>query len=144
MWIAQSPKPQLRTQSLYRHTMRIAAVVLVCGATACSAPVFPDNTPTKAEVPFLGSQLTQTEIATWAAQIAQQRQNHAQQWANAKRACYQRFFVNSCLQKALEIHRTQSAVLRKQDIELNRQRRFLQEIDRQLRLKANQSKLSKR
>lgn len=149
MWTALLHKPSTEA-IIARHARplggfywRLCTLMTVCVLAACTAPVFPDNTPTKAEVPFLGAQLTQQEIATWAAQIAQQRQTYDKQWVEAKKACYQRFFVNACLHQALEAHRRQSAVLRKQDIELNRQRRFLQEIDRQLRLQKNQHELKK-
>lgn len=146
MWIAQLPKPQMikhqaRIRKLRVYMLRVSAGLAMCVFSACSAPIFPNNTPTKAEVPFLGDQLTQAEIKIWTAQITQQSQDHTQQWSKAKRACYQRFFINACLHNALATYRAQSAILNKQKIELNHQRRALQEIDRQLRLQKNQKKL---
>ncbi len=145
MWTAQLPRliSSAKSKLLYGY----AGASILFGLfylTACSAPVFPDNKPTKSEVPFLGTQLTQEAINSWSLKVDQQRQKYKTQWSNTKRSCYQRFFVNACLRKALETYRKQTSVLRKQNIELNRQRRVLQEIDRQLRLKENQIKLQQR
>ena len=51
--------------------------------------------------------------------------------------CYQRFFVNRCLAESRTAYRLEESVLRKQDLELNRQERLLKEIDRQLRIQQN-------
>ena len=112
------------------------ALVCVCSLVlaGCSAPVLPDPKPTVQEVPFLGKQLTQQQIADWREKVDAQRNQIQAELAEQKRACYQRFFTNACLQSSQRNYRMQEAVLRKQDIELNRQDRLLKDIDRQLRL----------
>ena len=117
------------------------ALVCVCSLVlaGCSAPVLPDPKPTVQEVPFLGKQLTQQQIAEWREKVASQRNQLQATLLEQKKACYQQFFTNACLQSSQRSYRTQEAVLRKQEIELNRQDRALKEIDRQLRLQEKAS-----
>lgn len=106
--------------------------------SACESMPLPDLTPTQEEVPFLGQQLTQAQIAEWRARVEQQR-SEMQSAAQAERvACYQHFFVNSCLEDSRRKFLQQHAVLRKQQLELNRQERVLREVDRQLRVQQKQ------
>lgn len=128
---SRAPAPAPRKQALATCICLSAMAVLLAG---CSAPVLPQPTPAAHEVPFLGKQLTQQQIADWREKVDAQRNQMQTEFAEQKRACYQRFFTNACLQSSQRNYRMQEAVLRKQDIELNRQDRLLKEVDRQLRL----------
>ncbi|MDO5654092.1 MAG: hypothetical protein Q4G39_08310 [Brachymonas sp.] len=118
------------------HLARLGIASAICGMTlaACSAPPLPNNTPTKEEVPFLGQQMTQEQINQWRDQIDTKRQTLQQTLSAQKQDCYQRFFVNACLNKSIDAYRAQDRVLRLQENELARQERVLTGIDRQLRL----------
>lgn len=109
--------------------------VSALASTACTPPTLPDKTPTKEEVPFLGQQLTQEQIAQWREKVSQQRGLLQQRWEREKVECYQRFAVNACLRKSRQQYVLEEAVFRKQELELNRQSRVLTEIDKQLRLR---------
>lgn len=149
MWTVPSPEASLRTpvarrpQSL-RHSrhcpaLRAVAVTVVLGLAgllaACTPPKFPDTTPTKEEVPFLGQQMTHEQIGQWLAKVVAQRAQLQQTLQAQKMECYQRFFVNTCLRQSQQSYQQRAAILRKQEIELRRQERVLVEIDKQLRLK---------
>ena len=112
----------------------LAALAFLAG---CTAPKLPSLQPTVEEVPFLGQQLTQEQIVEWRNKVEQRRQVVESRHAAEKVACYQRFFVNRCLADSRSTYRMEDSVLRKQGLELNRQERMLQEIDRQLRIQQN-------
>lgn len=135
---ASSASPVAR-RPFHHSALRAAAATAMLGLggllAACTPPKFPDTAPTKEEVPFLGQQMTQEQINRWLAQIAAQRAQLQQQLHEQKVACYQRFFVNTCLRTNQQAHQEKMAVLRKQEIELRRQERVLIEVDKQLRLK---------
>lgn len=141
---ASSSSPVAR-RPLYHFALRAAAATAMLGLggllAACTPPKFPDTAPTKEEVPFLGQQMTQEQINRWLAQIAAQRAQLQQQLHEQKVACYQRFFVNTCLRTNQQAHQEKMAVLRKQEIELRRQERVLIEVDKQLRLKEHGQQL---
>ena len=133
---SRAPASAPRKQALATCICLSAMAVLLAG---CSAPVLPQPTPAAHEVPFLGKQLTQQQIAEWREKVASQRNQLQATLLEQKKACYQQFFTNACLQSSQRSYRTQEAVLRKQEIELNRQDRALKEIDRQLRLQEKAS-----
>ena len=141
---ASSASPVAR-RPLYHSALRAAAATAMLGLggllAACTPPKFPDTVPTKEEVLFLGQQMTQEQINRWLAQIAAQRAQLQQQLHEQKVACYQRFFVNTCLRTNQQAHQEKMAVLRKQEIELRRQERVLIEVDKQLRLKEHGQQL---
>lgn len=144
MWTVPSPEAsllhtpvasQLRHRSAW-HAVVVTAVLGLAGMlAACTPPKFPDTTPTKEEVPFLGQQMTHEQIGQWLAKVAAQRAQLQQTLQAQKVECYQRFFVNTCLRQSQQSYQRQAAILRKQEIELRRQERVLVEIDKQLRLK---------
>lgn len=117
----------------------LAAVGLVALAflAGCTPPKLPTLVATVEEVPFLGQQLTQEQIAEWRDKVARHRAAIEARHATEKVECYQRFFVNRCLAESRTAYRLEESVLRKQDLELNRQERLLKEIDRQLRIQQN-------
>ena len=143
MWIVPSPEVSLQmhvaSQLRHRSAWRAFAVTAVLGLAgilaACTPPKFPDTTPTKEEVPFLGQQMTHEQIGQWLVKVAAQRAQLQQTLQAQKAECYQRFFVNTCLRQSQQSYQRQVAILRKQEIELRRQERVLVEIDKQLRLK---------
>lgn len=133
--LPHSPRSFLHLHQLQRSFASALMLAVCMLATACTPPTLPNPTPTKEEVPFLGQQMTQEQIAQWRQQVSTQRAQNQQTWSEEKQACYQRFAVNACLRKGRRHFLQKEAVLRKQDIELNRQSRVLTEIDKQLRLK---------
>lgn len=112
----------------------LAALTALAG---CTPPKLPSLQPTADEVPFLGQQLTQEQIAEWRNKVEQRRQANETRHAAEKVACYQRFFVNRCIAESLNAYRIEESMLRKQHLELNRQERLLKELDRQLRIQQN-------
>ena len=112
---SRAPAPAPRKQALATCICLSAMAVLLAG---CSAPVLPQPTPAAHEVPFLGKQLTQQQIAEWREKVASQRNQLQATLLEQKKACYQQFFTNACLQSSQRSYRTQEAVLRKQEIEL--------------------------
>lgn len=143
MWTVPSPEVSLHTpvvghmrhRTAWRAVALTAALGLAGMLAACTPPKFPDTTPTKEEVPFLGQQMTHEQIGQWLAKVAAQRAQLQQTLQAQKVECYQRFFVNTCLRQSQQSYQRQAAILRKQEIELRRQERVLVEIDKQLRLK---------
>lgn len=117
-----------------RQAGAVLCILSAAALAACTPPKIPDPTPTPEEVLFLGRQLTQQDIAQLHQQVKGQRANLRQGWEADKRNCYQRFWVDACLKQQRRDYLAQDLVLQKQEVELNRQDRRLQEIDRQLRL----------
>ena len=134
MLISPSPKQAQRRLALVCLCLCPCLCICALALAACSAPVLPDPKPTVQEVPFLGQQLTQQQIADWREAVSARRSQLQTDLVEQKKDCYQRFFTNTCLQKSQRNYRAQETVLHKQEIELNRQDRLLKEIDRQLRL----------
>ncbi len=120
-----------------RSCLAAFGLVALAFLAGCTPPKLPSLQPTVEEVPFLGQQLTQEQIAEWRDKVAQRRQAIEARHAAEKVECYQRFFVNRCIAESRSTYRMEASVLRKQDLELNRQERLLKEIDRQLRIQQN-------
>ena len=133
---SRAPAPAPRKQALATCICLSAMAVLLAG---CSAPVLPQPTPAAHEVPFLGKQLTQQQIAEWREKVASQRNQLQATLLEQKKPATSRFLPMPAFKAGSRSDRTQEAVLRKQEIELNRQDRALKEIDRQLRLQEKAS-----
>lgn len=126
---------------IFRHIpVRVALAVsglAIVALSGCTPPPLPNLQPTQEEVPFLGQQLTQEQISQWQEQVEVRRRAILARHASEKVACYQRFFVNRCLAESRSTYLLEEQVLRKQQLELNRQERVLKEIDRKLRIQQN-------
>lgn len=118
----------------------LTTLVAATAVAACTPLPIPDWKPTQEEVPFLGQKLSQAQLDQWMDRVQQQR-TALQQKASAERTvCYQRFFVNHCLEQSRAAFLRQDFVLRKQELELNRQQRVLNEEIRQQRVRDNLSR----
>ena len=94
-------------------TLRQAAVVLACMAlSACSYVLLPPNV---LHVAPISTSLAQAERKL--AEAIEKRSAIEAEFAASEQVCYQKFFVNSCLEKAKEKRRDALAVVRSIEVE---------------------------
>jgi hypothetical protein len=122
----------MKTELVLRHARRSLGSLVACAVAALlaacgSAPVVPKE-------PVIPPVTSVAQADQQLAAVARERAAIEARFAERERVCYNKFFVNRCLDEARERHRNSLAVQRAIEIQANRFKRqaVVDERDRQM------------